>query len=84
MFWMTELLEDLSLKRVSEEYPVLYNLTLLFRPQHRYTTPINTLRPSGNSHHFPDDKLVFLYENINILIQISLEYAPYATIDIKS
>ena len=44
---------------------------------------INTLRPSRNGHHFPDDisKRAFLYENARILIKISLNFVPRGPIN---
>ena len=42
------------------------------------TTLVNTLRPSQNGRHFPDDifKCTFLNENAWISIKISLKFVP--------
>ena len=39
---------------------------------------INTFRLRQNGHHFPNDifKRIFLNENVQILINISLEFVP--------
>ena len=44
---------------------------------------INTLRPRQNGRHFPDDifKCIFLNENIQILIEISLKFVPKGPIN---
>ena len=41
-------------------------------------TPLNTLRPRQNDHRFPDGifKYIFLNENIEISIGISLKFVP--------
>ena len=44
---------------------------------------VNTLRPRQDSRHFPDDiiKLIFLNEDVWILINISLEFVSNGPID---
>ena len=44
---------------------------------------INTLRPSHNGRHFPDDifKCIFLNENIQISIKIWLKFVPSGPIN---
>ena len=39
---------------------------------------LNTFRPRQNDRHFPDDifKRIFLYENVYIMIKISLTFVP--------
>ena len=39
---------------------------------------INTMRPRQNGRHFPDDifKCIFLNENVEISIKISLKFVP--------
>ena len=39
---------------------------------------VNSLRPRQNGRHFPDDtfKHIFLNENLNISIKISLKFVP--------
>ena len=44
---------------------------------------LNTLRPRQNGHQFPDDifKYIFLYENMQISIKISLKSVPKGPIN---
>ena len=44
---------------------------------------LNTLRPRQNGRHLPDDilKCIFLNENIQISIKISLKFVPNGPID---
>ena len=44
---------------------------------------INTLRPRQNGRHFADDtfKRIFVYENVKILIEISLKFVPKGPIN---
>ena len=46
-------------------------------------TLLNTLRPGQNGRHFPDDhlKCIFLNENIQISINISLKFVPKGRIN---
>ena len=46
-------------------------------------TEFNTLRPRQNGRQIPDDifKLLFLYENIGISINISPKFVPKGLID---
>ena len=50
-------------------------------PSHGVT--LNSLRPSKNGRHFPDDtfKRIFLYENVRISIKISLKFVPKGPIN---
>ena len=45
--------------------------------------PINTLRPRQNGHHFADNtfKLIFVNENVRILINISPKFVPRGPIN---
>ena len=47
------------------------------------TIVINTLRPSENDRHFPDDilKCIFLTENVQISTKISLKFVPKGPIN---
>ena len=49
--------------------------------EHRFQ--INTLRPRQNGRHFADDtfKRIFLNENVEILIKISLKFVPNGRIN---
>ena len=51
--------------------------------QHHLTKWVNTLRPRQDGRHFPDDtfKWIFLNENVQILIKISLKYVPHGPIN---
>ena len=53
-------------------------VAIFFRPQW-----VNTLRPRQNGHHFADDTFIriFLYENVRILIKISLKFVPKGPIN---
>ena len=44
---------------------------------------VNTLRPRQNGCHFADDtfKRIFVYENVKILIEISLKFVPKGPIN---
>ena len=44
---------------------------------------VNTLRPRQNGSHFPDDifKRIFLNQNVQIPINISLEFVPNGPIN---
>ena len=50
---------------------------------HLTTAALNTLKLRQNDHHFIDkmSRLIFLYENCCILIQISLGFAPSGSIN---
>ena len=47
------------------------------------TSKINTLRPRQNGRQFPKDnfKRIFVYENVNISIKISLKFVPKGLIN---
>ena len=57
------------------------------RPARMFTmlrwTGFNTLRPRQNGRHYPDDtlKCIFLYENVQISIKISLKFVPKGQVD---
>ena len=44
---------------------------------------INALRPRQNGHHFADDNLkcIFLNENVDIFIKMSLKFVPNSSIN---
>ena len=44
---------------------------------------LNTLRPTQNGRHLPDDifKCIFLNENVSISIKMSLKFVPNAPIN---
>ena len=48
-----------------------------------YLINVNTLRSRQNGRHFADDtfKLIFVNENVRILIKISLKFVPYGPIN---
>ena len=50
------------------------------RPGGTYKNVLNTLEPKRNGRHFADDisKLIFLYENHGIVMQISVKSVPRA------
>ena len=43
----------------------------------------NTLRPSQNGRHFPDDIFIFIFlnENVWILVKISMKFVPNGPIN---
>ena len=58
-------------------WPRGYNTEIYYLPS-AHTSYINRLMPEQNSWHFADDifKCIFFNENLEILIQISLYFAP--------
>ena len=56
-------------------------VSLPLSPMHQ--KPLNTLRPTQNGRHFPDDtfKRIFSNENVKISINISLKFVPKVPID---
>ena len=46
-------------------------------------TKLNTLRPTQNGRHFPDEifKCIFMNENVRISIEISLKFIPKGPIN---
>ena len=65
------------MRAISHEILVsVYKMSLIM-------TCFNTLRPRQNGRHFPDDifKWIFLYENVWISINISLNFVPRGPIN---
>ena len=60
-----------------------YHVAIFTLRHWQQTTNVNTLRPSQNGRHFPDDifKCIFLNENVWISIRISLNFVPKRPID---
>ena len=59
----------------------MFRITSTSQTKGAETSPVNTLRPMQNDHHFTDDilKCIFLNENVWIPIKISLKFVPGGT-----
>ena len=67
-----------------------WNLLNFDRPSNKYycighMRSVKILRRRQNGHHLADIffRLIYFYDNFGILIQISLKFVPYRTIDKK-
>ena len=67
----------------SNDSDVLQNVAGLHWTRENLFWIVNTLRPSQNGPHFPDDsfKYIFLNENVWIMIDISLKLVPQGPIN---
>ena len=65
-----------EIKNISYFLPVVYYVLLFY-------SILNTLRPSQNGRHFPDNifKCILLNENVWIMIMISLKFVPQVLIN---
>ena len=79
VIWFLE--RDVAELSVVYGHPLQYFLmdsSVWVNAPQRYRQTFNTLRPRQNGRHFPDDifKCIFLNENVQISIKISLKFVP--------